>query len=71
MTFFEMQTPSLGHGFLGRIGQRITGFFEGIAEARVLAARYKSLSQLTDKQLAQRGLKREEIPHAILAGLGL
>ena len=31
-----------------------------------MAQRYKSLSQMTDAQLAARGLKREDIPQAVL-----
>ena len=52
--------------FLQRISQRIAAFFEGIEEARQLAHRYRVLSQMTDAQLAARGLKREEIPQAVL-----
>jgi len=56
------QTPA----FLQRIPQRITAFFDGIGEARVMAQRFKTLSQLTDAQLAARGLRREDIPQAVL-----
>ena len=52
--------------FLQRISQRISAFFEGIEEARQLAQRYKVLAQMTDAQLAARGLKREDIPQAVL-----
>jgi uncharacterized protein YjiS (DUF1127 family) len=52
--------------FLGRLNQRITAFFDGIEEARLMAQRYKTLSQMTDTQLAARGLKREDIPQAVL-----
>jgi hypothetical protein len=52
--------------FLQRISQRISAFFEGIEEARRLAHRYKVLAQMTDAQLAARGLKREDIPQAVL-----
>jgi hypothetical protein len=54
--------------FLQRISQRIAAFFEGIEEAHQLAQRYKTLSQMTDTQLAARGLKREDIPQAVLDG---
>ena len=56
------QTPA----FLGRLVHRITAFFEGIEEARLMAQRFKTLSQMTDAQLAARGLKREDIPQAVL-----
>jgi hypothetical protein len=52
--------------FLQRLGRSVSGLFAGIDEARVLAHRYKTLSQMTDAQLAARGLKREEIPQAVL-----
>jgi uncharacterized protein YjiS (DUF1127 family) len=52
--------------FLQRISQRIAAFFEGIEEARQLAHRYSVLAQMTDAQLATRGLKREDIPQAVL-----
>ena len=52
--------------FLARISQRINAFFEGIEEARLMAHRFKSLSQMTDAQLEARGLRREDIPQAVL-----
>jgi len=52
--------------FLSRIAQRITAFLDGIEEARLMAQRFKSLSEMTDAQLAARGLRREEIPQAVL-----
>jgi hypothetical protein len=52
--------------FLGRLADRISAFFDGIDEARQMALRYKTLSQMTDAQLAARGLKREDVPQAVL-----
>ena len=52
--------------FLERLSQRISAFFAGIEEAQLMAQRYKTLSQMTDAQLAARGLKREDIPQAVL-----
>jgi hypothetical protein len=52
--------------FLQRISQRISAFFDGVEEAHEMAQRYKALSQMTDAQLAARGLKREDIPQAVL-----
>jgi hypothetical protein len=52
--------------FLARVSQRISAFFDGIEEARLMAHRFKSLSQMTDAQLAARGLRREDIPQAVL-----
>ena len=52
--------------FLQRLSQHISDFFDGVQEARAMAHRYQTLSQMTDAQLAARGLKREQIPQAVL-----
>jgi hypothetical protein len=52
--------------FLARIFQHITAFLDSIEEARLMAHRFKTLSQMTDAQLAARGLRRENIPQAVL-----
>ena len=52
--------------FLRRAGQSFRDVFAGIDEARLLASRYKTLSRMTDGQLAERGLKRSDIPQAVL-----
>jgi len=52
--------------FLQRLGRSFSELFAGIEEAREMAHRYKTLSQMTDAQLAARGLKREQIPQAVL-----
>ena len=39
----------------------------GIEEARAMALRYQALAALSDCELAGRGLKRADIPHAVLA----
>ena len=52
--------------FLQRISQRIAAFFDGIEEASLMAHRFKALSRMTDAQLAARGLKRADIPQAVL-----
>jgi hypothetical protein len=52
--------------FLSRIFQHITAFLDGIEEARLMAQRFKTLSQMTNAQLAARGLRRENIPQAVL-----
>jgi hypothetical protein len=56
------ETPS----FLHHLGARISAFLDGIAEARLMAHQFKTLSQLSDAELARRGLKREDIPQAVL-----
>jgi hypothetical protein len=50
---------------LRRFGRRFADFTAGIGEARANAHRFKVLSQLTDTQLAERGLKRKEIPQVV------
>jgi uncharacterized protein YjiS (DUF1127 family) len=55
--------------FLQRLGQRCSAFLDGITEARAMANRYETLSRLSDAQLAQYGLKREQIPQAVLTSL--
>ena len=57
------QTPAA----LYRLGERINGFLDGIGEARAMAEHFKSLSRMSDDQLAERGLKRQDIPQAVLA----
>ena len=52
--------------FLTRLGQHVSSFLDGIGEARTMAEQFKTLSRLSDTQLARRGLKREEIPQAVL-----
>jgi hypothetical protein len=52
--------------FLQRLSQHVSDFFEGVREARLMAHRYQTLSQMTDAQLAARGLKREQIPQAVI-----
>ncbi len=52
--------------FMARIGQRFHDLLAGVEEARELATRYKTLSRMTDAQLAERGLKRADIPQAVL-----
>ena len=54
-----------------RLLRRLSGygseFVAGIDEARTMAQRYQDLAGLTDRELAARGLKREDIPRAVLA----
>jgi hypothetical protein len=68
-----MTTIALSHlihetpAFLQRLSRAFSAFFAGIEEARVLAQRFESLSRLSDAELAARGIKRENIPQAVLA----
>jgi hypothetical protein len=44
-----------------------TEFLNGIEEARAMAALYRNLAGMSDRELAARGLKRQDIPRAVLA----
>ena len=45
-------------------------FSSGIEEARAMALRYQTLAALSDLELAARGLKRQDIPRAVLGVCG-
>jgi hypothetical protein len=57
-------TPRL----LDRLARYVSEFIAGIEEARAMALRYQTLAALSDRELAARGLKRQDIPHAVVAG---
>lgn len=46
-----------------------TEFSNGIEEARAMALRYQTLAALSDRELAARGLRRQDIPRAVLGAL--
>ena len=52
--------------FFQRIAAKFAAFFDGIEEAHLMAERYKRLSAMSDAQLAARGIRREDIPQAVL-----
>ena len=56
--------------WLGRLGRYWTEFSNGIEEARAMALRYQTLAALSDPELAARGLKRQDIPRAVLGVFG-
>ena len=62
LNYIIRRTPAL----LQRLNQRISDFLDDIGAARAMAERFKSLSRMSDDQLAERGLKREDIPKAVL-----
>jgi hypothetical protein len=51
-----------------RFFRLIAEFLDGIRLARAMAHRYDVLSRLSDGELARRGLKREDIPQAVVNG---
>jgi len=63
MTAIELhRAPDL----LRQLGQRFCAFLDRIGEAHAMAEAFKSLSRMSDAELAQRGIKREEIRQAVL-----
>ena len=56
--------------WLSQVGRYWTEFSSGIEEARAMALRYQSLAALSDPELAARGLKRQDIPRAVLGVFG-
>jgi hypothetical protein len=52
---------------LNRLGRHWTEFLTGIHQARAMALLYQTLAGLSDRELAARGLRREDIPGAVLA----
>jgi hypothetical protein len=55
--------------WFSRVARYWTEFSTGIEEARAMALRYQSLAALSDRELAARGLKRQDIPRAALGVL--
>ena len=54
----------------GRFFEHCSAFLAGLEEARAMALRYDALAQLSDSELAARGLERPDIPRAVLASFG-
>ncbi len=54
-------------GRLGRLSAYCAQFLAGIEEARAMALAYQNLANLSDRDLAARGLTRADIPRAVLA----
>jgi hypothetical protein len=52
---------------LGELVHAWTEFLSGIRRAHAMALRYQTLSGLSDRELAARGLTRQDIPGAVLA----
>ena len=55
-------TPRL----LARLLDYWTAFLNGIEEARAMATLYQDLAGMSDRELAARGLKRQDIPRAVM-----
>lgn len=60
----------LVHGLaavLGAGGRSLSEFYATVQEAHATAARFQSLAQMSDTELARRGLKREGLAQAVFA----
>ena len=53
---------------LARLGERFRLFIEGVEEARAKARLFDTLMQLSDSELARRGLKRADIARTVFIG---
>jgi hypothetical protein len=58
-------TPRL----LSRLNRAWNEFLAGMAEARAMSDLYRDLAALPDRELAARGLARQDIPRAVLAAV--
>ncbi len=70
MTTLTLPFPSGRGARPAGVLQYVSDFFDGIGEGLALAARYDRLSSKSDSELARLGLRREDIPQAVLAGRG-
>ena len=53
---------------IAAFGRTISNVLIGIAEGQELARRYETYSGMSDEGLAALGVKREELPQAIVKG---
>jgi hypothetical protein len=57
-------TSSLAAG-LEAAGRALSGLYVVVQDANAAAARFRSLAQMSDAELARRGLKREGLAQAV------
>ncbi|HUD43537.1 MAG TPA: hypothetical protein VMR06_16225 [Dokdonella sp.] len=68
-----MATTTIAHGarettLFGRFGAWISDFVAAVRDARRMAARYEHLTHLSNSELRHMGLRREDIPQAVVLG---
>jgi hypothetical protein len=68
MTTLTLATLTRDVPVLAKIGRFLRDFGAGIREGREIETRYFALARLTDAELAQRGLKREDIARVAVTG---
>jgi hypothetical protein len=61
-----MTIVTMIHNALARVGHGIFDFYDSVQEAWRQAQTFEALAALSDAELARRGLKREELAHAVL-----
>lgn len=54
-------------GFVPAVFGGVRDFFDSVARASAAAAEYDALSDLSDRQLAERGMNRTTIGHHVVA----
>jgi uncharacterized protein YjiS (DUF1127 family) len=64
LSSFARQAPRL-HA----LWRSIAEFFAGIQDGMAMAEQYKTLSRLTDGELARRGITRADIPRVVAKDL--
>jgi hypothetical protein len=64
--FFSAPLAALGSA-LNALTNRIDELLTAVQQAHATAARFETLAQLSDDELARRGLKREGLAQAVLA----
>jgi hypothetical protein len=68
MTTLALPRAARGFPRLRRFFGAVSEFLAGIRLARAMAARYNTLSRLSDAELARRGIAREDIPGLVVNG---
>lgn len=60
--------PTRDAGLFGRMGAAVSEFFSAVADARNMALRYDHLTHLSNSELQQLGIAREDIPQIVARG---
>lgn len=68
MTMLSLPLAAVRAGRRNGILRFLNGLADGVREGVAVAARYDTLAQKTDNELARIGLRREDIPRAALLG---
>jgi hypothetical protein len=69
---FSLLISRLLHGFIAALhalARHFDGLFAVVEEAHANAARFELLAQMSDTELARRGLTREGLAQAVFTGV--